>query len=47
MTTQIIVPAIEELKGYAKWYAFDCQEAEVKDSKRFTMCDKEEYTPFF
>jgi hypothetical protein len=39
---------LEELKGYFKFVAFDCQEQSVKDNQRFKqMCEKEEYLPFF
>ena len=43
----IIKPLTEELKGYLKFVAFDCHNEEVKNSGRFKMCEKEEYTPFF
>ena len=47
MSENIIAPTAKELKGYLKFYAFDCRNTEVKSSGRFTMCDNEEYTPFF
>ena len=47
MNSQIIIPLTEELKGYLKFYAFDCRDPEVKDSGRFKMCENEDYTPFF
>jgi hypothetical protein len=48
MNTQIIGPTLEELKGYFKFVAFDCQEQVVKENQRFKqMCEKEEYLPFF
>jgi hypothetical protein len=47
MTEQIIKTTVEELKGYLKFYAFDCAEPFVKEAKRFTVCDNEEHTPYF
>lgn len=48
MNNQILKPVLDELKGYFKIYAFDCQHEEVKAQKdRFKMCDNEEHTPFF
>jgi hypothetical protein len=45
---QILSPLLDEMKGYFKFVAFDCQEDQVKQSQRFKqMCEKEEYTPFF
>ena len=39
---------MDQLKGYLKFYAFDCQNEEIKSAKeRFKMCEKEDYTPFF
>lgn len=48
MNTQIISPMLEELKGYVKFLAFDCQNEEVKASDKFSqICQKDEYLPFF
>ena len=47
MTEQIINPTVDELQDYVRWYAFDCQDPDIKASKRFNMCDKEDYTPWF
>jgi|LauGreDrversion4_2_1035121.scaffolds.fasta_scaffold1166857_2 hypothetical protein len=48
MTDMIINPVIEELKGYFKLLAFDCNELEVKASQRFKqICENEDYKPFF
>ena len=39
---------LEELKGYFKVYAFDCQTPEVAGSQRFkVICEKEDNHPFF
>ncbi len=46
MTDMIINPVTEELKHYVRWYGFDCNKEEIKNSKRFQMCDNPEYTPF-
>ena len=48
MNEQILKPVMDELKGYLKFYAFDCQNEEVQNNKdRFKMCENEEHTPFF
>ena len=48
MNQQMLSPVLDEMKGYFKFTAFDCQEELVKKSQRFKqMCEKEEYTPFF
>jgi hypothetical protein len=48
MTEQILKPTMDELAGYLKFYAYDCQYEEVKNAKeRFKMCENEDYTPFF
>lgn len=48
MNTQMINPIVEELKGFFKLVAFDCQDKEVKQSTRYKqICDKDEYIPFF
>jgi len=39
-------PILEEMKHYCTWYAYDCNEPEVKDSGKFKMCDNDDYTPF-
>ncbi|CDW85441.1 UNKNOWN [Stylonychia lemnae] len=46
MNDQIMKPILEELKNYCQWYAYDCHEPEVKDSKKFKMCENEDHTPF-
>lgn len=51
MTEQIINPILDELKGYFKLYAFDCQDKLVALHDRFKQfCEddkREERTPFF
>ena len=39
---------LEELKGYFKFYAFDCRHEQVAKSQRFSqVCDKQDYLPYF
>ena len=39
LTEQILKPIMDELKGYLKFYAFDCQNETVSSQKeRFKMC---------
>ena len=41
-------PLLNELKGYFKFLAFDCQFDEVKNSEKFKqICAKDEHTPYF
>jgi hypothetical protein len=48
MTDLIVNPMLDELRGYAKLLAFDCNNEEVKGSTRFKqICEKEDHVPFF
>ena len=48
MNEQIMTPLLNELKGYFKFLAFDCQEEGNKNSTRFKdICSKDEHMPFF
>jgi hypothetical protein len=48
MNEQILSTTLEELKGYFKFLAFDCQDEGVKAEKRFTqLCEKDDHVPFF
>ena len=48
MNSQIVSPVLDEMKGYFKFLAFNCQEEEVKKSQRFKeMCSKDDHLPYF
>ena len=48
MNSQIVSPVLDEMKGYFKFLAFNCQEEEIKNSQRFKdLCAKDTNIPFF
>ena len=48
MNSQIVSPVLDEIKGYFKFLAFNCQEEEIKSSGRFKeICGKDDHLPFF
>lgn len=48
MNSQIVSPVLDEMKGYFKFLAFNCQEEEIKIGQRFKeMCAKDTNIPFF
>ena len=48
MNSQIVSPVLDEIKGYFKFLAFNCQEEEIKSSGRFKeICNKDDNIPFF
>jgi hypothetical protein len=48
MNSQIVSPVLDEIKGYFKFFAFNCQEEGIKASARFKdLCSKDDHLPFF
>eukprot|EP00347_Sterkiella_histriomuscorum_P011459 403372372 len=47
MNNMIMHPLLDEMKHYCSWYAFDCNDEDIKASKRFNVCENPEHTPFF